>query len=174
MDWAHQLKTERLNLSFKFWYVPFTRGISGKGSACQCRRSKRCGFDLWVGKIPWRRAWQPTPVVLPGKSHGQRILAEHSPWGSQTVRHDEQLNHHHHVQAKKVQWTHGRSTVGQTMVPLSSFMPLKLPKIRTSFPLCIMQKAQFSSKHMINGCPRFMFCFNKKNNLSFPWSASCC
>ena len=37
------------------------------------------GFDPWVGKIPWRRAWQPTPVVLPGKSHGQRSLAGYSP-----------------------------------------------------------------------------------------------
>ena len=39
-----------------------------KKSACQCRR---CGFNPWVRKI-WRRKWQPTPVFLPGKSHGQR------------------------------------------------------------------------------------------------------
>ena len=38
-------------------------------------RCKRCRFDPWVGKIPWRRKWQPTPVFLPGKSHGQRSLA---------------------------------------------------------------------------------------------------
>ena len=31
----------------------------------------RCGFDPWVQKIPWRRAWHPTPVLLPGESHGQ-------------------------------------------------------------------------------------------------------
>ena len=37
------------------------------------------GFDRWVGKIPWRRAWQPTPVFLPGESHGQRSLAGSSP-----------------------------------------------------------------------------------------------
>jgi len=42
----------------------------------------RPGFDPWVGKIPWRRKWQPTPVLLPGKSHGQR-----SPWGHR-VGHD--------------------------------------------------------------------------------------
>ena len=41
----------------------------------------RLGFDPWVGKIPWRRAQQPTPVFLPGESHGQRILAGYSPWG---------------------------------------------------------------------------------------------
>jgi len=39
----------------------------------------RCGFDLKVGKIPWRRAWQPTPVCLPGESHGHRSLAGYSP-----------------------------------------------------------------------------------------------
>ena len=44
----------------------------------QCRRPR---FDPWVGKIPWRRAWQPTPVFLPGKSHGQRSLAGYSSWG---------------------------------------------------------------------------------------------
>ena len=45
----------------------------------QSRRHKRHGFDPWVSKIPWRRAWQPTPVFLPGKSHGQRSLAGRSP-----------------------------------------------------------------------------------------------
>ena len=37
-------------------------------------------FDSWVGKIPWRRKWQPTPIFLPGESHGQRSLADYSPW----------------------------------------------------------------------------------------------
>ena len=40
-----------------------------------------CGFYPWVGKIPWRRAWQLNPVPLPGGSHGQRSLAGCSPWG---------------------------------------------------------------------------------------------
>ena len=42
-------------------------GTSGKESAWQCRRYKRCAFESWVRKIPWRRAWQPTLVFLPGK-----------------------------------------------------------------------------------------------------------
>ena len=42
---------------------------------------KRCGFDPWVGKIPWRRAWQATPVFLPGESHGQSSLVGYSLWG---------------------------------------------------------------------------------------------
>ena len=41
----------------------------------------RHSFDPWVGKIPWRRAWQPTPVFLAGESHGQRSLVGYSPWG---------------------------------------------------------------------------------------------
>ena len=53
----------------------FPSGASGKGPACQCRRYKRLAFDFWVGKILWRRAWQPSPVFLPGESHGQRSWA---------------------------------------------------------------------------------------------------
>ena len=44
-------------------------------------------FDPWVGKIPWRRQWQPTPVFLPGKFHGWRSLVGYGPWGHKTVRH---------------------------------------------------------------------------------------
>ena len=62
-------------------HTPHTHGLpwllNGKESACQC---KRCGFNPWVGKIPWRRKWQPTPIFLPGKSHGQRNLVGYSPW----------------------------------------------------------------------------------------------
>ena len=52
-----------------------------KESTCQCRRLKICGLDPWVRKIPWRRKWQPTPVLLPGEAHGQRGLVGYSPWG---------------------------------------------------------------------------------------------
>ena len=59
----------------------FPSGASGKQPACQRRRCKRRGFDPWVGKIRWRRKWQPTPVFLPGESHGQRSLTGYSPEG---------------------------------------------------------------------------------------------
>ena len=49
-------------------------------------------FNPWVGKIPWRRAWQPTPVFLSGKSHGQRSLAGYNPWGHKESDITEQLN----------------------------------------------------------------------------------
>ena len=56
--------------------------LSGKESSCQ---NKRCRFDPWVGKIPCRRKWQPTPVFLPRKSHRQRSLVGSSPWGCKEV-----------------------------------------------------------------------------------------
>ena len=58
-----------------------SQGTSGKEPTCQCRRHKRRGFKPLVRKIHWRWAWQPTPVFLPGESHGQRSLAGYSPWG---------------------------------------------------------------------------------------------
>ena len=59
----------------------FPGGTGGKELACQCWRCKSRRLNPWVRKIPWRRAWQPTPVLLPGESHGQRSLAGYSPWG---------------------------------------------------------------------------------------------
>ena len=59
--------------------------LRGKESACQ---SRRCRFNPWVRKIPWWRKWQPTPVFLPGKSHGQKRLVGYSLWGHKRVRYD--------------------------------------------------------------------------------------
>ena len=56
-------------------------GSSGKSLSCQCKRLKRLGFNPWVGKILWRMAWQPTPVLLPREFHGQRSSAGYSPRG---------------------------------------------------------------------------------------------
>jgi len=73
-------------------------GTSGEESACQCRRHRECRFDLWVGRILWRRKWQPTPVFLPGKFHGQRSLAGYSPWTcreSDTIEHARAHTHTH-------------------------------------------------------------------------------
>ena len=63
-----------------FFFSPklgFPGGLSGKESACQCRRH---GFDPWVKKIPWRRKWQPTAVYLSGKAHGQRSVGSQKSW----------------------------------------------------------------------------------------------
>ena len=71
-DWAtEQVQMCALSEGFPWW-------LSGKEPACQYRRLR---FDSWVGKILWKRKWQPTAVFLPGNSHGQRSLAGYSPWG---------------------------------------------------------------------------------------------
>ena len=70
--------TEWVNSNSPLWPLNiwlFPGGSVVKEYACQC---KSLGFDPWVRKIPWRRKWQPTPVFLPGKSHGQRSLAGYS------------------------------------------------------------------------------------------------
>ena len=67
-------------------YMGLPWQLSGKESACQCRR---LGFDLWVRKIPWTKKWQPTPVFLSGKSHSQGSLVGYiQSMGSQRVRHN--------------------------------------------------------------------------------------
>ena len=58
---------------------------SAKESAWQCRKCRRLGCHPWVGKIPWREKWQPTPVLLLGKSYGQR---NHSLWDLTKVERD--------------------------------------------------------------------------------------
>ena len=55
---------------------------------------RETGFHPWVGKIPWRRKWQSTPGLLPGKSHGQRSLVGYSPWGRKESDTTERLHFH--------------------------------------------------------------------------------
>ena len=69
------------NYIFANTYLGFPGGAGGREPVFQCRSYKVCGFDPWVGKIPWKRAWQCTPVFLPGESHGQRTLEGSGPWG---------------------------------------------------------------------------------------------
>ena len=58
-----------------------------------CLQCGRSGFNPWVKEILWRREWQPTPVFLPGESHGQRSLVGYSPWGCKESDMTEQLTH---------------------------------------------------------------------------------
>ena len=65
--------------SFKHVCLKGLSPMAQQGRVCLlCRGHRRLGLDPWVGKIPWRRAWQPTPVFLPEKSHGQRSPAGYS------------------------------------------------------------------------------------------------
>ena len=61
--------------------------LGGSDDKRICLQGKRPGFNPWVRKMPWRREWLPTPIFLPGESHGQRSLAGYSPWGCR-VGHD--------------------------------------------------------------------------------------
>ena len=80
----HSLDLWRFRAIFSIGFIVpsgLPRWFSDKES-CQCRR---CGFDPWVRKIPWRMKWQPTPVFLPGKSQRQRSLEGYSPWGRKRI-----------------------------------------------------------------------------------------
>ena len=80
----------QMNLKERNMKMVSPSGTNGQDPACRCRRHKRCGWvqsDPWIGKIPWRRAWQPTPVFLPGESHGQRTW-QATVIGSRRVRQD--------------------------------------------------------------------------------------
>ena len=73
-------------LPYKGIFVDFPGGTSGKEPSCQWRKRKRRGFDLWVGKIPWRRTWQLTPLFLPGESPWTEEPGRPQSLGSQRVR----------------------------------------------------------------------------------------
>ena len=68
-----------------------------------CLQCGRPGFDSWVRKIPWRRKWLPTPVILPGESHGQRNLKGYSPWGHTESGTTERLMLHFHWSTKDLE-----------------------------------------------------------------------
>ena len=83
---------EQKNSSICLWLLK-TLWASLVAQMVQCRRS---GFNPWVGKIPWRRKWQPTPVFLPGKSHGPRSLVGYCPWDRKESDMTERLHFHFH------------------------------------------------------------------------------
>ena len=76
----------RLILCSWVWVLGLFHWLSSKESTCQ---SRRCGFDPWVEKIPWRRKWQPAPVFLCGKFRG---LVGYSPWGHKELDTTERLS----------------------------------------------------------------------------------
>ena len=107
------LPTNRLKCTGQRWssllsihhLVTRLKWHSGKEFTWECRGLKRHRFDPWVGKIPWRRKWQPIPVFLPGNSHGQRSLVGYSPHG----RKDSNMTDH--VRARVCTCTHTNTQV---------------------------------------------------------------
>ena len=78
--------TERLSLSLGS--QGFVGGCNRKDLTCQCKRHERREFDPWIVKIPVRRTWQLTPVLLSGELHGQRSLVYYCPKGHKESGHD--------------------------------------------------------------------------------------
>ena len=94
-DWATSLSLSQVE------WVGLPRWLSSKEFACQYRR---CWFDPWVEKIPWKSKWQPTPVFLPGESHGQSVVgysSGHKEWDKT----DDWVHTHTHTQVDCVKET---------------------------------------------------------------------
>ena len=130
---------------------------TGQEPACQCRSHERHGFDPWVGKIPWRRAWQPTPVFLPGESHGQRCWLAYSPWCDKesdmtevTQRAHARTHAHTHTHTLSMQcvrdWDKWENTSSQqrlpshlqTLVSKISVQPLQIQNVLETRLFCLV------------------------------------
>ena len=132
--------------------------------------AQRCSFDCWVGKIPWRRKWQPTPVFLPGKSHGQRSLVGYSTWGPK----ESDATEHAHVQTE-VHWAQSRlflsHTIGKarawlwTQRTFCHFVPvppklLLCPRVARGWSRAVQQTWGFWCRTHGPGCWPLIFCLS--------------
>ena len=108
--------------------VPRDGGTSFMHLLCLQRGTP--GFHPWVGKIPWRRKWQPTPV-LPGKFHGLRSLVGYTPWGREELDMTERL--HFHFPAGRV-WGEGRAP-GRRLHPAPQGTPFCSLRPRSHPPM---------------------------------------
>ena len=130
-----------------------------KESACQCRRWKRCGFDPWVGKIPWRKKWQPTPVFLPGKSHRGTWWATAHGVGKNQIW----LCSHTHTHPKNTNQCHfwavlktGRvGRLQKTVILLTSYsIELGYGRDPTIFFCCLLPKHKTESESSLSSMGR--------------------
>ena len=103
-----------------------------------CLQCRRPGFNPWVGKVPWRRKWQPTLVFLHGKSQGQRSLAGYSPWG--------------HKESDMTEWAH----------------KFPLLQSRGSRPLGFSSCGSQAPEHRLNSCGAWAQLLHSMWNLSGP------
>ena len=153
--------------------VGLPKWLSGKEPICQCRRQRRCRFDPWAGKIPWRRAWWPTPVFLSGESRGQRSLVDYSPWGHKELDTTERLSRSERV--RSVMWSvnHAYAMKSKFMfiesvLPsnhlilccLLLFLPSIFPSIRVfsnELALCIKWPKYWSFSFSTSTCNEYSF-----------------
>ena len=125
-----------VNLSSALWSEELPWWLRGKEPAWQCRR---CGLYRWVRIFPGRKKWEPTPVFLPGKSHGQRRLVGCGPWGC--------IRAGHYLSTKQQQnalkgsilspWSSaGRASCWPGQCPGASFWELQRAEKPGSFLIC--------------------------------------
>ena len=107
-----------------------SKWLSGKESACQCRRCRRLGFNPCVRKISWSSKWQPTPVFLPGTFQGQGSLVGCSPYGRRESDMTEQLHTHTHTHTQRTvgpfYWIQNSGLVGSALLMLMMLTPFIL------------------------------------------------
>ena len=94
--WRAAIAHDRDILCWLTWQAIFYFSLDTVRGSSVCPQCRRPGFDPWVRKILWRRKWQPTPVFLPGESHGWRSLVGYSPRGREESDTTERLHFHFH------------------------------------------------------------------------------
>ena len=114
-----------------------------------CLQCGRPGFRPWVGKITWRRKWQTTPELLPGKSHGQRSLVGYSPWGRKESDTTEQLHFHFqndnsHSQDNLKNWK-GQLLSIHPLLHRNIYFPLSISSSKGLYNLWLYDAWWFSS-----------------------------
>ena len=137
------------------WQGGFPGGASGEESTFQCRRCKRLGFNSWLGKIPWGRAWLSTPVFLPGELHRWR----NSPWG--------------HKQSDVAEHTHARAHTHTAQISTPSQVPKAAPDPPENLRVAQWAAApnlctNLSSRMLEPVVPSVLGCFHKNGDL-FIW-----
>ena len=124
----------------------FPGGVSDKESTCQCKRCKRLGLEPRIGKLPGRRARQPTPIFLPGESHGHRSLVSYSPWGRRARRGWSDLA-----------CSHSPSIIPDTLLTSLLFTVCLLPA--PTAPLQIFLSVLWLCSYLLSLSPSQLHCF---------------
>ena len=131
-----------INKSLGRLYLGFPGGSESKESTCNAGRP---GFNPWVGKIPWRRKWHPTPVFFPGEPHGQSSLLQSI--GSQRVKHNWVTEHNHKSLSIQIQWeTHTEGLFSSFYQVFTFFPVIRCCFITILFLLCIFRRKHWKIK----------------------------
>ena len=125
---------------------------------------RETGFDPWVGKIPWRRKWQFTPGLLPGKSYGQRSLVGYSPWGCQELDKKVRL----HFTSEKLKNKHAETNdtiteIKNTLLLLSRFSHVRLCVTHRRQPTRLPRPWDSQGKNTGMGCHFLFQCVRVKS-----------